>query len=104
MVGIDDVLITEYFIYIVGGGIGITLLISFCSIFLAIGFVTLGALGRLSSEPGAERHRDVLRVAWSATPLLLQILFIYLALPQLGIVLPEIRAASSPSGSTTAHT
>ena len=90
VVGIDDALITEYFIYIVGGGIGITLLISFCSIFLAIGFATLGALGRLSRSPVLNAIATFYVSLVRGTPLLLQILFIYLALPQLGIVLPEI--------------
>lgn len=90
VVGIDDALITQYFVYIVGGGIGITLLISFFSIFLAIGFATLGALGRLSRSPVFNGIATFYVSLVRGTPLLLQILFIYLALPQLGIVLPEI--------------
>jgi polar amino acid transport system permease protein len=90
VVGIDEALITEYFVYIVGGGIGITLLISFFSIFLAIGFATLGALGRLSASPVLNGIATFYVSLVRGTPLLLQILFIYLALPQLGIVLPEI--------------
>jgi polar amino acid transport system permease protein len=90
VVGIDEALITEYFVYIVGGGIGITLLISFFSIFLAIGFATLGALGRLSASPVLNGVATFYVSLVRGTPLLLQILFIYLALPQLGIVLPEL--------------
>lgn len=89
-VGIDEGLITKYFWYIVGGGIGITIFVSICSILLAITFATLGALGRLSRNPVLNGIASFYVSLVRGTPLLLQILFIYLALPQLGIVLPEI--------------
>jgi polar amino acid transport system permease protein len=72
------------------GGAGITLVISFVSIALAIGLAGLGALGRLSRNPVANGIASFYVSLFRGTPLLLQILFIYLALPQAGIVLPEL--------------
>jgi polar amino acid transport system permease protein len=89
-VGIDEGLITKYFWYIVGGGIGITIFVSICSILLAIVFATLGALGRLSRNPILNGVASFYVSLVRGTPLLLQILFIYLALPQMNIVLPEL--------------
>jgi polar amino acid transport system permease protein len=89
-VGLDEALITKYFGYIVGGGIGITIFVSITSIILAIAIATLGALGRLSRNPVFNGAASFYVSLVRGTPLLLQVLFIYLALPQLGIVLPEI--------------
>ncbi|MEI7743229.1 MAG: amino acid ABC transporter permease [Chloroflexota bacterium] len=90
IVGVDETLITKYFWYIVGGGIGLTIFVSITSIALAILFATLGALGRLSRNPIFNGLASFYVSLVRGTPLLLQILFIYLALPQLGIVLPEL--------------
>ena len=89
-VGLDETLITKYFWYIIGGGIGLTIFVAVCSISLAIIFATLGALGRLSSNPVFNGVASFYVSLVRGTPLLLQVLFIYLALPQLGIVLPEL--------------
>ncbi len=81
--GIDDALITECAIYIMGGGIGITILISFCSIVLAIMFAIVGALGRLCPNSVLNAFATLYVSLVRGTPLLVQILFIYLALPQI---------------------
>ena len=60
------------------------------SIALAIVLAALGALGRLSRNPIANGIASFYVSLVRGTPLLLQILFIYLALPQAGIVLPEL--------------
>jgi len=72
------------------GGAGVTLFVSFISIAMAIVLAGLGALGRLSRNPIANGIASFYVSLVRGTPLLLQILFIYLALPQAGIVLPEI--------------
>ena len=72
------------------GGAGITLLVSFAAIVMAIVLASLGALGRLSRNPIANGIASFYVSLVRGTPLLLQILFIYLALPQAGLVLPEL--------------
>jgi len=89
-VGFDTALLTEYFVYIVFGGVGITIVVAIASILLAICFATMGALGRLSRNPVLNGIASFYVSLVRGTPLLLQILFIYLALPQLGLVLPEL--------------
>ncbi len=71
-------------------GAGMTIFVSFVSIALAILLAALGALGRLSRNPIANGIASFYVSLVRGTPLLLQILFIYLALPQIGLVLPEI--------------
>jgi polar amino acid transport system permease protein len=90
VVGIDEGFIIKYVPYIVGGGLGITLFVSICSIAIAIVLATFGALGRLSRNPFANGIASFYVSLVRGTPLLLQILFIYLSLPQVGIVLPEL--------------
>jgi len=72
------------------GGAGMTILVSFFSIAMAIILASLGALGRLSRNPIANGVASFYVSLVRGTPLLLQIYFIYLALPQAGIVLPEL--------------
>lgn len=72
------------------GGAGVTILVSLLSIALAIVLAALGALGRLSRNPVANGIASFYVSLVRGTPLLLQIYFIYLALPQAGIVLPEL--------------
>jgi polar amino acid transport system permease protein len=75
------------------GGAGLTIVICVGSIILATALALVGALGRLSTNPiffgAASLYVSLVR----GTPLLVQIIFIYLALPQLGIVIPAL-----PSG------
>jgi polar amino acid transport system permease protein len=69
------------------GGVGVTIFVSGASIALAIVLAGLGALGRLSRNPIANGAASFYVSLVRGTPLLLQIFFIYLALPKAGIVL-----------------
>jgi polar amino acid transport system permease protein len=71
-------------------GVPITIFVSFVSILLAIVLAVLGALGRLSPNPYLNGVASFYVSFFRGTPLLLQIVFIYFALPQMGIVLPEV--------------
>jgi len=71
-------------------GVSTTIFVSGVSIALAIVMATLGAIGRLSSNPLFNGAASFYVSFFRGTPLLLQILFLYLALPQAGIVLPAI--------------
>jgi polar amino acid transport system permease protein len=74
-------------------GVPITLFLAVTSIFFATILAGLGALGRLSRNPYLNGIASFYVSFFRGTPLLLQILFIYLALPQAGIVLPAIPTA-----------
>lgn len=73
-------------------GIGETLYISVLSIILAIILALLAALGRLSTIPPVYAISTFYVSLIRGTPLFLQIFFFFLALPQLGIVLPGLFA------------
>jgi polar amino acid transport system permease protein len=88
-VKLDGGFLTKVIPFILGGA-GITLFVSFMSIVLAIILASLGAVGRLSRNPIANGVASFYVSLVRGTPLLLQILFIYLALPQIGLVLPEL--------------
>jgi polar amino acid transport system permease protein len=75
------------------GGLPITLFISVVSILMAVALAVLGALGRLSSNPILNGIASLYVSIVRGTPLIVQILFIYLALPSAGIIVPEL-----PSG------
>lgn len=74
-------------------GVPITLFLAVTSIFFATILAAFGALGRLSTNPYLNGVASFYVSFFRGTPLILQILFIYLALPQAGIVLPEIPTA-----------
>jgi polar amino acid transport system permease protein len=74
-------------------GIPITLFLAVSSIFFATILAALGALGRMSGNPYFNGLASFYVSFFRGTPLLLQILFIFLALPQAGIVLPAIPTA-----------
>jgi polar amino acid transport system permease protein len=74
-------------------GVPITLFLAITSIFFATILAAFGALGRLSRNPYLNGIASFYVSFFRGTPLLLQILFIYLALPQAGIVLPAIPTA-----------
>jgi polar amino acid transport system permease protein len=74
------------------GGVGLTILLSALSITLASVLALLGALGRLSKSPPAYAVATFYISLIRGTPLLLQIIFFFLALPQLGITLTGIWA------------
>jgi polar amino acid transport system permease protein len=75
------------------GGAADTILISVLSIIFATVLALLGAIGRLSRNPLAYGIASLYVSLVRGTPLIVQIIFIYLALPQLGIVIPLL-----PSG------
>ena len=74
------------------GGVGLTVLLSILSISLASVLALLGALGRLSKSPPAYALATFYISLIRGTPLLLQIFFFFLALPQLGITLTGLSA------------
>ena len=76
----------------IASGIGETLYISVLSIALAIILALLAALGRLSTIPPVYAVSTFYVSLIRGTPLFLQIFFFFLALPQLGIVLPGLFA------------
>ena len=74
------------------GGVGLTILLSILSISLACILALLGALGRLSRFAPAYALSTFYISLIRGTPLLLQIVFFFLALPQLGIRLSGLTA------------
>jgi polar amino acid transport system permease protein len=72
------------------GGIWITILVSVLSIVLATILAILGALGRLSTNPVIFAIATLYVSLVRGTPLLVQIIFVFYALPQAGIVLDPI--------------
>ncbi len=72
------------------GGAGLTVLVSALSIVLATIIALFGALARLSRNPWLNGLASLYVSLLRGTPLIVQIFFIYFALPQLGIVLPAI--------------
>ncbi len=73
-------------------GVGLTILLSILSIALASVLALLGALGRLSKFSPAYALATFYISLIRGTPLLLQIFFFFLALPQLGIRLTGLTA------------
>jgi polar amino acid transport system permease protein len=72
------------------GGIWITILVSILSILLATVLAIAGALGRLSRNPVIYAIATLYVSLVRGTPLLVQIIFVFYALPQAGIVLDPI--------------
>lgn len=73
-------------------GLGETIRISILSIILAMVLALLAALGRLSTIPPIYALSTFYVSLIRGTPLYLQIFFFFLALPQLGIILPGLWA------------
>jgi polar amino acid transport system permease protein len=73
-------------------GAWITILVSILSILFATILAVLGALARLSRNPAINAIGSFYVSLFRGTPLLLQIIFIFYGLPQLGILLPPIPA------------
>lgn len=88
---IDTEFITTWGPFIVGGA-SLTVLLSAVSIVVATILALLGAMGRLSLNPYLNGMASLYVSLVRGTPLIVQIYFIYLALPQVGIVLPAIPA------------
>lgn len=78
--------------YFIFNGVWLTILLSVLSIALATVLSLLGALGRLSKFPPAYALATFYISLIRGTPLLLQIIFFFLALPQLGIRLSGLSA------------
>ena len=97
-VGINVEFLQTWVPFIIGttdfpGGLFLTLFISIISIILAVILAIFGALGRLSRNPFFNGVASLYVSVVRGTPLIVQILFIYLGLPAAGIIVPEI-----PSG------
>jgi polar amino acid transport system permease protein len=90
-ISLDGAFVREWLPFI-AGGTGQTLLISVLSILLACILALLGALGRLSKFPPSYALASFYVSLIRGTPLLLQIIFFFLALPQLGIKLSGLTA------------
>ena len=73
-------------------GAPITVLLSVISILIATVLAILGAIGRISKNAYVSGVASLYVSLVRGTPLIAQILFIYLGLPQLGIVLDPIPA------------
>jgi len=73
-------------------GVWLTILLSILAITLSVVLAILGALGRLSRSPFAYALSTFYVSLIRGTPLLLQIFFFFLALPQLGIVMSGLTA------------
>jgi polar amino acid transport system permease protein len=79
-------------IFFVASGAWVTIYISILSITFATILALLAALGRLSKFPPAYALSTFYVSLIRGTPLYLQIFFFFLALPQVGIILPGIWA------------
>ena len=88
---IDPTFIAEVGPFILQGA-PITLLICVVSITMATIFAVIGALGRLSTNPILNAVASFYVSLIRGTPLIVQILFWFFALPQFGIVLEDIHA------------
>jgi len=88
---IDPVFISTWGPFILGGA-GLTIVICVGSIVLATALAVLGALGRLSRNPVIFGVAALYVSLVRGTPLLVQIIFVFYALPQLGIVIPALPA------------
>ena len=74
-------------------GTQVTLEIFCVTLLLALPIGMLAALGRLSSLRPVSFLMEVYIWLMRGTPLMLQLLFVYFALPMVGIMLPDIAAA-----------
>ena len=90
-ISLDSNFINEN-IRFIASGVGVTIGISILSIILATVLALLTALGRLSSFPPVYALSTFYVSLIRGTPLFLQLFFFFLALPQLGIILPGLWA------------
>lgn len=90
-IGLDWEFIGTYAPFIVRG-VGLTILLAVLAIILSVVLAIIGALGRLSKSPPAYALATFYVSLIRGTPLLLQLFFFFLALPQLGIVLSGMTA------------
>jgi len=83
--------VSEWAPFIIGG-VGITVVVCLASIALATILAVLGALGRLSGNPLVFGVASFYVSFVRGTPLLVQIFFVFFALPRLGIIIDAIPA------------
>jgi polar amino acid transport system permease protein len=88
---IDLSFIAEWGPYVLGGA-GLTILLCVTSIVFATILAVFGAIARLSRNPIINGVASLYVSLVRGTPLIVQIVFIYLALPQLDIRIPAIPA------------
>ena len=88
---IDGVFLEEWGPYILGG-IPLTIFVSVLSVFLATIYAVVGALGRLSGISPIYAIATLYVSLVRGTPLIVQVFFVYSALPEFGIVLPALVA------------
>lgn len=88
---LDQLFIKENLSFVASGA-GVTIGISALSILLATILALMAALGRLSKIPPVYALSTFYVSLIRGTPLYLQIFFFFLALPQLGIILPGLWA------------
>src|SRR3954447_4753827 len=74
------------------GGVPVTIFVAALSIVFATLFAVVGALGRLSRIAPIYAAATLYVSLVRGTPLIVQIIFVYGALPQFGIVLPPLAA------------
>ena len=74
-------------------GSEVTLEIFCVTLVLALPLGILAALGRLSPLRPLSRFMEFYIWLMRGTPLMLQLLFVYFALPMVGILLPDLAAA-----------
>jgi polar amino acid transport system permease protein len=74
------------------GGVPLTIFVSVVSIGFAVVFAIIGALGRISTIAPIFATATLYVSLVRGTPLIVQIFFVYSALPQFGIVLPALVA------------
>ncbi len=87
----DTSFVGEWLPFILGG-IGITLVVSVASVVFATLFALLGALGRLSTRAPIYAAATLYVSLVRGTPLLVQVIFVYLALPQIFPAVAKIPA------------
>ena len=86
---IDSAFMAKWAVYILGG-VTTTIYVAVVSIAFAIAFAIVGALGRLSSNPILYSVSTLYVSLVRGTPLLVQILFVYLALAQIFPIVNEL--------------
>ncbi len=74
----------------IANGIPVTIYVAVASIIFAVGFAVVGALGRLSTLAPVYAIASLYVSIVRGTPLIVQIFFVYAALPQFGLVLDPI--------------
>jgi polar amino acid transport system permease protein len=74
------------------GGVPLTIMVSVLAIFFATIFAVIGALGRLSRVSPIYAIATLYVSMVRGTPLIVQVFFVYSALPEFGIVLPALVA------------